>query len=637
MRTCRSLAILLLAVGIAACAVADPASGPASQSAPSPDASTPGAPAIASAALGSPAPATTPAATGTGDPTPADVDQLVAQVRDAPIDLANPGPTLDRTEQTLKDSIRQAGGVAELLGPHGAALLAGIDDAERQAVRALVTQLGGTAATGEVYTTADGESGQAGPAIAGRTAGFVVPGPAGVVGTAAQEGGESLIGAFLFTMLAPDLYAKAARDAGSNGLPPEFTEETKTPDGATFHLTLRPSIEGSLLTAEVKVTAESPGPPAYKEESTGLVVVDLCPDANGTVSVALSLTGGYSLLGGGSQYVVEGSIEAHVDDNAKVASMEVQVNGSLASQPVPGRPGAAKAPMFAELKSSYSFDMATMTTGNAVATSPRYSSRVDMDFLKSAFGTTLVLGNISAYLALGSAERQWTTGYCMAITVPSLDPGASRSVSVSSSTPFTASVRHTIEKRDLAVPVTATLTSGGVSVDPSGARVPAPATFTYVAPGKDRETATVTLETRSKRGVATLVVTFRTASPGWILQRLGGVIAGKKCDGPGGAWVEEMEVPSLGMTQRWVMTIDEATLTGTYTMDAVQKLKGGTGIWHGTGTVTLVLGPDGTAEFRLSGGTTTITVKTTGGSGTQRTPGPEGQHSVWVPAGAACT
>jgi len=57
--------------------------------------------------------------------------------------------------------------------------------------------------------------------------------------------------------------------------------------------------------------------------------------------------------------------------------------------------------------------------------------------------------------------------------------------------------------------VTATL-SGDTSVDPSGSKVKADATFTYVAPGEKDKSASVALEARSKRGVAKASVDLDT-------------------------------------------------------------------------------------------------------------------------------
>jgi hypothetical protein len=76
--------------------------------------------------------------------------------------------------------------------------------------------------------------------------------------------------------------------------------------------------------------------------------------------------------------------------------------------------------------------------------------------------------------------------------------------------PFTAVVSHKFETAQIHVPVTATLASGTVSVTPSGTKVPSPASFRSTAPGELDKTAAVLLETRSKRGIATLNAKFRT-------------------------------------------------------------------------------------------------------------------------------
>lgn len=93
--------------------------------------------------------------------------------------------------------------------------------------------------------------------------------------------------------------------------------------------------------------------------------------------------------------------------------------------------------------------------------------------------------------------------------VPVLGTGVKK-VQPNSETPYTASVRHKFENVELQVPVIATLADGQVSVNPSGVKVPAPATFTYKAPDRDGQIATVNLVTRSKRGIATLDVKFKT-------------------------------------------------------------------------------------------------------------------------------
>ncbi len=619
MQIVRSLAIIALAVGLAGCGAASPAASPGGPigSAPTPAATTDASESAAS-----------------GDTTAAEIDQILAQALSQPIDLSDPGPALNRAEQDMKDFMRQAAGVADLLGPGGEAIFAEIDDAEHQMIADMVAELRAQALTPGARPLAMDGARPDSPLISARLASVLIPGSSG--GTdpyAEEEGGASLFGVFMFTSMGPEMFAKAPRGASGNLERQARTDKKTFSDGSTVSLTMTPSLAGSKMNAEVKVEISVPGPPAYTEEATGALTVGLCPDAYGNVPLEMSIGGGFSRLGGGMQYKVTVAATGHVDDSGELVGTDMQVLGSLGSQPQKGQEALGGAPMYIEVSYGYSDGPAGSST---VPAETRYSSRIDEAFVRRAVGMIPFMGTGPSYLALKSAEKLWTTGYCLEISVPSMDAGNSKSVATGSTTPFTANVRHKFEGTDLAVPVTATLGSGGVSVSPSGSKVPAPATFQYKAPDQDRQTATVNLETRSKRGIATLAVTFSTASPGWIFGGPEGAVVGKKCGGPGGDWVEEMAVASLGMTQKWVITIDEATLKGTYTMDAVQQLKGASGIWHGTGKASLAIQADGSASISFTGGTSTITAKTSGGTSTQSMPGPEGQHSVWLPAGDAC-
>ncbi len=117
-------------------------------------------------------------------------------------------------------------------------------------------------------------------------------------------------------------------------------------------------------------------------------------------------------------------------------------------------------------------------------------------------------------MAMNFAEEKWTNGYCLEITVPELGADT-KTVEPGSSTLFTAHVRHKFEGAEVPLPVIATLADGQVSVTPSGSKVPAPASFTYKAADQGGQTATVSLETRSKRGVAKLDLKFTTGVPTW--------------------------------------------------------------------------------------------------------------------------
>jgi hypothetical protein len=147
-------------------------------------------------------------------------------------------------------------------------------------------------------------------------------------------------------------------------------------------------------------------------------------------------------------------------------------------------------------------------TATTHSISSRFSSQVDGAYARNAV-SLILLGRLAAFGAMSQAEDKWTTGYCLAIAIPEIADSPKR-VDPGSETPFTAVVSHKFETAQLRVPVTATLASGTVSVTPSGIKVPSPAAFRYTAPGELDKTAAVLLETRSKRGITTLNVEFRT-------------------------------------------------------------------------------------------------------------------------------
>jgi hypothetical protein len=123
--------------------------------------------------------------------------------------------------------------------------------------------------------------------------------------------------------------------------------------------------------------------------------------------------------------------------------------------------------------------------------------------------------------------------------------------------------------------VIATLSAGQVSVTPSGSKVPAPAAFTYKAADQGGQSATVNLETRSKRGIAKLDIQFKTGELGWKIDDFNDVnlngykmTGGLNCASPYGPWElkNEWTIPGGGSgTQTWKIPFSEdGNVTGTY-------------------------------------------------------------------------
>jgi hypothetical protein len=465
--------------------------------------------------------------------------------------------------------------------------------------------------------------------------------------------GEYLFGIYLMTGMAPAAFGDVARDNSGNYAGPPLTMAQTTEHGATNTLTMTPTLHGSKMTADLKLdSGVAGGPLMYQEQATGTVAVDLCPDVNGNVALEVSLGYKVSLLGGGMQFTVKVRQTGQVDDNGRLASTGEQLDATMASQPLTGNDALGEAPMYVEYTSSYTVD-----PGGAISNRnegvPRYSSRVDLRLVRDGIGAARSMGRLVASAAMQSAESKWTTGYCVAITVAGMegsmyvdDPRGpatraqlsvpSKRVDVGTEEPFTAAVTHNFEGGQLNAPVTATLSSGAVSVTPSGTGVPAPATFRYKAPDEPYKNAVVTLETASRRGKATLVIAFRSFPPGWVYAPGSALADGVKCWDLDGEWVVNIHAAGVGMTGKYVVTIDQATESGTYVYDLLQVSDGATATWHGTGHATIVLQADGNVSMSFHGGTTKITIKTPSGSNSTTTPGPEGQQFIWQRATTEC-
>jgi hypothetical protein len=426
------------------------------------------------------------------------VEKLVADAMHTPPDLANAGLLLNAGEQAARDYMREASGVAGLLGSDGPAILAGMDAAEQQAIAALGAEM-------QPHALAPGRG--------SRVAAFAqLPAPARGRSSAArqpsQDSLENLVGAFMVTSQAPGNFAGLERDASGNAVPAPNTSDTTSAHGEKSHFAMQPSVIGCRLTFEVRGSTSAGGSPPYSEDTSGKVVVDLCPDVNGNVALELSLGESNTLNGGGLQYAMKVTMTGHVGDDGRLASIDFASDGGLASQPQAGDTAPEHAPMYVGLKIGYTGAENGGSITN-VTSSYRESSRVDRQFEEKA-ATWLALGRLAAYTAMYQAQDKWTSGYCLQINVSPNGGAGGQTVAPGSTTPFTATVRHKFDKADLKLPVKATLSSGGVSVSPSGTAVTAPAAFSYTAPGDGHSKATVALETRSRRGIATLNVTFTT-------------------------------------------------------------------------------------------------------------------------------
>ena len=138
----------------------------------------------------------------------------------------------------------------------------------------------------------------------------------------------------------------------------------------------------------------------------------------------------------------------------------------------------------------------------------RISSGASPELIQSVAKLGQNLGFIQIYLTLHEAESLWQKGFCVEIVLDGVKDSSAGSnwVRVASKNPFGARVRHKFEGAEIEAPIQGTL-EGEKSLAPLEKSMP-PVLYYYDAPGEKDKKATVTLETRSKRGAAKKQIDF---------------------------------------------------------------------------------------------------------------------------------
>lgn len=445
----------------------------------------PRAPTLVSATVVPPTPAT--AATLTL-PTP-DVSRLKSD------QLSSGDPSIaDQAARDLVRSVRDASGIRAQLGNQADEIFRLVDRAEAAAVQDIVRQL-----------------------EAGKPKGMPAPLPPRLgsrVGVAQFASLQSMFGLLVTT---PGSILRSL--PGSAARPIESTETLG--ENVRAHVKMTPKITGPRLEIDLamSIRVEKDGA-VYEEESSGKISLTVCPDQGGNVPLDLTFQSGGGSSGAGYGIQFTHHAIGHVDDEGNLTSIDHQVQTELSAQGGPSAASGTGGDSFVQVNQQFTLgglntgDTKDWSISNSQASIPRASPQVSPQFVKSAAELGAGLAGLAAMFAFNDAESKWQDGYCVAVAVS--EGGEERRVRSSSETSLTATVRHKFEGNELGVPVIAMLTSGTVSVTPSGEEVPAPATFRYKAPDKAGEKATVELVSRSRRGIGKLTITFKTEEPYYV-------------------------------------------------------------------------------------------------------------------------
>lgn len=222
-----------------------------------------------------------------------------------------------------------------------------------------------------------------------------------------------------------------------------------------------------------------------------------CPDVNGKVTVKIVSDGSITKAGGTTGANTKVMVEAtgYYNDDAQLSDdFDYQMHVEQASYETSR--GAFVDIDYSGQTGKSGSRRVNRTSSQATAT------HLDMADTLAQFALTM------AFNALHDTEGAVASGRC--VKLQPTTAGTQRS-GIEPSTAFQifASPRSQVDGSPVGGTVKATL-SGGSSLNPANTKVAADATFAYTAPSEYEKSATVSLEARSKRGVAKAEVSFNT-------------------------------------------------------------------------------------------------------------------------------
>ena len=213
-----------------------------------------------------------------------------------------------------------------------------------------------------------------------------------------------------------------------------------------------------------------------------------CPDADGRFEAQATMDVSTSKGGVGQRGVLEVELTGQVDDDAQLASSEIDYTMSWS------RSGGGGEVLVDVAGSSETSPHITQATGGAA------------DLEATAGFTSAVFAVIVQSSLERAAQQGWESGRCVRVDVTA-QPGIN-DVRPGGTAEVTAAPRSKIDGGPTGGSVTATL-EGIQAVEPNGSKVPADATFVYTAPTDDLPNhGTVKVEARSRRGVGKGEITF---------------------------------------------------------------------------------------------------------------------------------
>jgi hypothetical protein len=317
-------------------------------------------------------------------------------------------------------------------------------------------------------------------------------------------------------------------------------------------------------------------------------VVTPCPAADGTFAASASIDTSSTINNGatGKRATLDVTITGTVDDNAALIGYDITSRSQYADF-VDGKGG------FVDLT------LNVPQAGGATGEVNRTGGTVTPAIVENVVALNRLMLMLAGATLSKAAQTGWESGRCVAL-MPTVSAGP-KGLSPSASVTITAAPRSKIDGGPVGGNVTALLTGGEAAVNPSSTPVPADAEFNYEAPSERDRTGTVSLEARSKRGVAKATIDFDTTAA-HAYQIVGGLD-----DFQTNTAVCDVLSP-FNLSGGGISVDFSGGLSGTYTYSGIFSAAGGgeylITLPNGPGQPgTMVGGGEGTAEGREGSGT----------------------------------
>jgi hypothetical protein len=326
-----------------------------------------------------------------------------------------------------------------------------------------------------------------------------------------DQGGSYLSAVGQVSATVKDLVAGTKVNKSSERLPTTPYQRGDTRMDLTFARVRDTLTIGVSLTEGYSVPSRTPGQPPIEVTDSGeaTVIVDVCPDEDGTVVATATTSATVDAAGNGLTYGVVADAqdqavatidgEAHVAIVAHSGSMSRHATGDRA---VFASGGEGSAESHLEASTSWTADGAGNTTSSSSVDVQVAEGANDADI--RAWVLTRALAGTLTGDAVTAAEQVWRSGRCLELKP---DP-AGRTVAPGSETDITVKIEHKAYDEEVERPIRATF-AGVERAERLDTPIDAPADFTYHAADEPQTEGTITWRTVSNRGIAERSETYR--------------------------------------------------------------------------------------------------------------------------------